>query len=75
MSPNEYIERNIKKFLEGADRSIRPTTSRMQIICRIGYNQAVDTLYEMERRGILIKNEEWQWHWTDSQIGLVNKPE
>lgn len=63
MKPEEYIERNIKKFLEVADKSRRPTTSWVQRVCRIGYNQAVHTLEEMERRGIVTRGEPWEWLW------------
>ena len=63
MKPEDYIERNIKNFLDIADRSRRPTTSGLQRICRIGYSQAIHTLEEMERRGIVVADEPWSWKW------------
>lgn len=63
MKPEEYIERNIKTLLEVADKSRRPTASWVQRVCRIGYNQAMHTLEEMERRGIVTRGESWEWLW------------
>ncbi|WP_028294040.1 hypothetical protein [Oceanobacter kriegii] len=63
--PSDYIERNIKNFLEVTDRSMKPTPSRLQRVCRIGYNQALDTLEEMERRKIVTKLGDWEWQWSE----------
>ena len=67
MKPEQYIERNIKKVLEEADRTERPTVSSLQRVCRIGYNQATHTLEEMERQGIVSRShdEPWKWQWTN----------
>lgn len=65
MKPDDYIERNIKTFLAAADKSRKPTPSWVQRVCRIGYNQAVCTLEEMERRQLVTKDEDepWSWKW------------
>lgn len=63
MQTEDYIERNIQTFIESADRSRRPTVSWVQRVCRIGYNQAMHTLEEMERRGIVTRGETWEWYW------------
>lgn len=63
MNPEDCIERNIQAFLAVADMSRRPTVSWMQRVCRIGYNQSVKTLEEMERRGILARGSPWEWRW------------
>lgn len=63
MNPDEYIERNIRCFLEVADRASRPTVPAVQRVCRIGYNQAFNTLEEMQARGIVTRAEPWEWQW------------
>lgn len=53
METHEYIERNIKTFIEDADKEKRFGCTYVQRICRIGYNQAQHTIAEMHKRGLI----------------------
>lgn len=53
METHEYIERNIKTFVELADKEKQFGTSYVQRICRIGYNQAQHTIAEMHKLGLI----------------------
>ena len=50
--PEDYIERNIKVFIENRNRD-EFGVSHVQRICRIGYNQARHTIDEMLKREII----------------------
>lgn len=53
METHEYIDRNIKTFIDAADKQKVFGCSYVQRLCRIGYNQAQHTIAEMHKRGII----------------------
>lgn len=72
-SPVEYLEQNIDLVLSAEKlRSVQFGVISVQRHCRIGYNQAVHTIEEMERRRLLcpIKGKPWLYQFNNAQKGI-----
>jgi len=62
MTPEEYLDRNIKTLQESAHKDRPFGTSYVQRLCRIGYNQARHTIDRAIEKGVLVQDEGCEWH-------------
>lgn len=61
MEPENYLKRNIKTYLEKGRTDSANGPSHIQRTCRIGYNQAVDTIEYGIEQGVLVRDSEKEW--------------
>lgn len=68
-SPEDFIDRNIKTFIENAENEKLFGVSYVQRICRIGYSQACYTIAEMLDRQLITVDEVKEWKYTYRKTG------
>ena len=64
MKPEEYLERNLIKYLKEGRKGMANGVSQIQITCKVGYNQACHTVEYGIKKGVLVKDSEKEFlHW------------
>ena len=61
MTPEEYLDRNIKTLTEVGKRSDPFGVSYIQRVCRVGYNQACHTIDRAIEQGVLERDADCEW--------------